>query len=354
MAIGQSSPGLGQHPWREIRLGEGSNKRSRLDKLFNVLGVLLAAVALVYLARSFHQGLTRAGSLSALLSFKPWLFAASMALLMVHMCLAALSWMMVSGIVGCPVSYGQAFAIHFLTQVGKYVPGKVWAAVGKVGLTRTLGLSATKASHAMVLESLFIVSGSMIVALPLVPVAADHLGMGRVLSLVAVSVTAGALVLTAHPTAFRRTLRFVGRITGKTLSCEDPGFFNVVRLLPIYLLVFLTQGLAFVLLAWSFGTDLPLYPGMFVFPMAMVIGFIVVFAPGGLGVREVTLSWLVALSAPTVGPGQAELLSIAARLWITLVEALAFGIAVFLWGGGRPWRIVMGRGQNTSRPSTAT
>jgi hypothetical protein len=330
------------------------NGRSRLEKLLNVFGVLLAAVALVYLCRSFYQGLARAGSLSALLSFKPWLFAASMAVLMLHMCLAALSWMMVSGVVGCPVTYRQAFAIHFLTQVGKYVPGKVWAAVGKVGLTKTLGLSATRASHAMVLESLFIVSGSMIVALPLVPVAADHLGLGKVVSLVAVSITAGALVLTAHPTAFRRILRFVGTITGKTLSCEDPGFLNVLRLLPVYLLVFLTQGFAFVLLAWSFGTDVPLYPGMFTFPMAMAIGFVVVFAPGGLGVRELTLSWLVALSAPAVDPGQAELLSIAARLWITLAEALAFGIAVFLWGGAKPWRIVMGGTQNTSKPSTAT
>jgi hypothetical protein len=309
-------------------------RKPDMQRLLNWTGLLLAAAALFYLGRSFAQGL-RGQSLSDLLSFHIGLFAASFAVLMVHMVLAALSWKLVSGLVGCPVSFRQAFAIHFLTQVGKYLPGKLWAAVGKVGLTRKLGLSGVKASHAMVLESLFIVSGSMLVGVPLVPVAAERLGLGPALSVAAVAVVAFVLIMTSHPTAFQRILRGLSRMTGKELEAEDPGFFNVLKLLPVYILVFLTQGLAFVLLAWSFGLDVPMFPGMFVFPMAMAIGFIVVFAPGGLGVREVSLTWLVGLvaAAGAAAAGRAELVSIAARLWITLAEGLAFLVALMLWGG---------------------
>jgi hypothetical protein len=304
------------------------------QRVLNWIGLLLAAAALFYLGRSFAAGL-RQQSLSELLSFDVGLFAASFAVLMVHMVLAALSWKLVSGVVGCPVSFRQAFAIHFLTQVGKYLPGKLWAAVGKVGLTRKLGLSGVKASHAMVLESLFIVSGSMLVGVPLVPVAASRLGLGPGVSVVAVAVLALVLIMTSHPTAFNRLLAAVSRMTGKRLEAEDPGFINVLRLLPVYLLVFLTQGLAFVLLAWSFGLRLPMFPGMFIFPMAMAIGFIVVFAPGGLGVREVSLTWLVGLvmGAGAATAGRAELVSLAARLWITLAEGVAFVVAMLLWGG---------------------
>lgn len=304
------------------------------QRVLNWVGLLLAAAALYYLGSSFAEGL-RQQSLSELLSFDVGLFVASFAVLMVHMVLAALSWKLVSGVVGCPVSFRQAFAIHFLTQVGKYLPGKLWAAVGKVGLTRKLGLSGVKASHAMVLESLFIVSGSMLVGVPLVPVAAERLGLGPAVSVVAVALLALVLIMTSHPTAFNRILRAVSRITGKQLEAEDPGFANVLRLLPVYLLVFLTQGLAFVLLAWSFGLRIPMFPGMFIFPMAMAIGFVVVFAPGGLGVREVSLTWLVGLvmGAGAATAGKAELVSLAARLWITLAEGAAFVLAMFLWGG---------------------
>ncbi len=334
-----------------------------IQRLLNWIGLLLAAAALFYLGRSFSEGL-RQESLSDLLSFHVGLFVASFLVLMVHMLLAALSWKMVSGVVGCPVTFRQAFAIHFLTQVGKYLPGKLWAAVGKVGLTRRLGLSGVRASHAMVLESLFIVSGSLLVGLPLVPVAADRLGLGPVLSLAAVALVVLVLIMTCHPTAFQRLLRWLSRITGKELEAGDPGFLNVLKLLPVYLLVFLSQGVAFVLLAWSFGLRIPMFPGMFVFPMAMAIGFIVVFAPGGLGVREVSLTWLVGLAtaAGAATAGGAELVSIAARLWITLAEGVAFIAALMAWGGRRAIGAIRsemertgkggGRDQPQSTPST--
>ena len=91
------------------------------------------------------------------------------------------------------------------------------------------------------------------------------------------------------------------------------------------------------MLAWSFGLSLPMFPGMFVFPMAMAIGFVMVFAPGGLGIREVSLTWLVGLVvvAGAASAGRSELVALAARLWITLAEGLGFLIALILWGDRR-------------------
>jgi hypothetical protein len=171
-------------------------------------------------------------------------------------------------------------------------------------------------------------------SLPVIPLAAERIGLGSTVSVLMVAAAAVVVLFTAHPGAFRRLLRLAGRIAGREIDIEDPGFASVLKLLPVYILVFLLQGLAFVFLARSFGMMLPFWPGMFLLPTAVGIGFLAVFSPGGLGIREISLVWLIAAVLPCVEPGQASLVSIAARLWITAGEAMAFLVAVAWWGSG--------------------
>ncbi|MCD4774684.1 MAG: flippase-like domain-containing protein [Candidatus Aegiribacteria sp.] len=303
--------------------------------LLNILGLLLTAAALYYLIDSFLSGAAEAGGFSYLLLFDPLLFAISFFLMLLHLLAAAWSWMLVCGVAGAQITFGQAFNIHFLAQVGKYIPGKVWGAVGKIGLSRKIGMSSAKTGHALVLESLFIVAGCLLMSLPVIPLAAQRIGLGTTLSVIIVVASVAVVLFTAHPGAFRRLLKIVSSITGKDIDIEDPGFANVLKLLPVYVLVFLLQGVAFVFLARSFGMNLPFYPGAFLLPTAVGIGFLAIFSPGGLGIREISLVWLIGVVMISVEPGQASLISIAARLWITLGEALAFLAAVIWWGAGR-------------------
>ncbi|MFO8183857.1 MAG: lysylphosphatidylglycerol synthase domain-containing protein [Candidatus Aegiribacteria sp.] len=300
--------------------------------LLNILGLLLTAAALYYIVDSFLQGAHEAGGVSNLLRFDPFLFGVSFLFMLLHLLAAAWSWMLVCGAAGARIPFGQAFNVHFLAQVGKYIPGKVWGAVGKIGLSRKLGMTRTQTGHALILESLFIVAGCLLMSLPVIPLAAEEIGMGGTVSVLTVAAAAAVVLFTAHPGAFRKLLKLAGRITGRDIDIEDPGFSRVIKLLPVYVLVFLLQGVAFVFLARSFGMELPFWPGMFLLPTAVGIGFLAVFSPGGLGIREVSLVWLIAVVMPAAGPGQASLISIAARLWITLGEGMAFLIAIAWWG----------------------
>ncbi len=301
--------------------------------VFNIVGLILTAAALYYLVDSFLEGAAEAGGFGNLLSFNPLLFIISFVLMILHLLAAAWSWMLVCSTAGARISFRQAFNIHFLAQVGKYIPGKVWGAVGKIGLSKKIGISAVRTGHALILESLFIIAGCLLASLPVIPLAAGKIGMGTTLSVLIVLVTAGVVIFTAHPGAFRRLLSIITSVTGKNIDIQDPGFANVLKLLPVYLLVFLLQGIAFVFLARSFGMDLPFFPGAFLLPTAVGIGFLAVFSPGGLGIREISLVWLIGIVLTGGEPGQASLVSIAARLWITLGEALAFVAALILWRG---------------------
>jgi uncharacterized membrane protein YbhN (UPF0104 family) len=286
-----------------------------------------------YLADSLISGIRDAGGLSELLRFDPVLFLLSFVAVNIHLIAAAWSWQVVCGVAGHPVGLRQAYVVHYLSQIGKYVPGKVWAAIGKVELSRRTGMPGVRAGHALVLESIFIAAGCLLVTLPIVPAASHALGLGAWTGMAAVAAGIILLLLLAHPGAFGFLTRIAARITGRKIDTVRTGFGTVLMVIPVYLIVFLSLGFSFVVLAWSFGLPLPLIPGMFIFPAAMGLGYIVVFAPGGLGVREVSLVWLIELVLPGAEPGLPELVSIASRLWITIAEGLCFILSLFLWRG---------------------
>ncbi|NMC43979.1 MAG: UPF0104 family protein, partial [candidate division Zixibacteria bacterium] len=55
------------------------------------------------------------------------------------------------------------------------------------------------------------------------------------------------------------------------------------------------------------------------------IGYLAIFAPGGIGPREAVMTLLL---APFFGPAVAAALSLASRLWLIVVEAVAALIAL--------------------------
>jgi hypothetical protein len=310
--------------------------------LANAAGLLLTSAALFYLFRTSLASLRETG-LHEILSFDPALFILSFLFLQLHLFAAAWSWQRATAVAGSRITIRQAYAIHFVALVGKYVPGKVWAAVGKIGLSREAGVPASRAGQALVLETLLIVAGSLMMGIPLVPGLSSRLNISLVLGFAAVAAVVVLLVVASHPSAYRKLLDVAGRITGRSFACSDPGFGSILRLLPVYLAVFSLMGIAFLLLAKSFGVDLPLFPGISVFPTAAAIGFLVLLAPGGLGVSEISLTWLMAMIMAEGDPGRYAIVALASRLWLTLGELTAFGIAVSLWGGRKALRSLLGR-----------
>ncbi|MBN1433579.1 flippase-like domain-containing protein [Candidatus Fermentibacterales bacterium] len=297
-----------------------------------LIAVAVVSVSLVYVVRSLVLGLREAEDPTALLSFDVPLFAASMLVLQLHFLLAAITWKMVLGLSGSRVPLRSAWVVHYLAQLGKYIPGKVWAVLGKVGLSTRAGVPASSASHAIILETLLILASVMLIVLPITPAVARALGLGQVISTAVVLCGVVAILMMGHPAILGRVLALASRLMRLGITWDHPDILAIVRTLPVYLAMFLMMGLAFVLLCMSFGADPGLWPGILILPTAVAIGFAFLPAPGGLGIREISLVWLIDLVTGLTGvqlpAGKAEVLSIAARLWMTLGELIAFGIAL--------------------------
>ena len=61
---------------------------------------------------------------------------------------------------------GKTYAIIAVTQIGKYIPGKVWYGLGRIYLSRKLGLPTEIVTVSLFIEAVILfLSGLLIVAI---------------------------------------------------------------------------------------------------------------------------------------------------------------------------------------------
>jgi uncharacterized membrane protein YbhN (UPF0104 family) len=193
-------------------------------------------------------------------------------------------------------------AAYYAGGLGKYLPGGAWQYVGRAGLLVRRGVPVGAASASLVLEAL----ASAAAAALLAPLAAGPAGL----------LAAGAAVVVvlalARSGALGRLVRRVPGFGGLELD-RLPG------LVARYVAVWIVFGVAFWLTARALfdvpASDVLRYAG--VFAAAWVAGFVVVIAPGGLGVREAVI---VALLRGRLGEAEAIVLATASRIAFTIVD----------------------------------
>jgi uncharacterized membrane protein YbhN (UPF0104 family) len=128
-------------------------------------------------------------------------------------------------------------------------------------------------------------------------------------------VTIGALVW--RPTAAR-----LGRLVNATPALEPLALQAVLASTLLTVLSWWTYGAAFWMLARGLlpTTSLPLTDAVAAFTLGYVLGLLALFAPGGVGVRELVL---IGLLAPFLGSGGAVAVSVASRVLLTVLEGAA-------------------------------
>ena len=206
--------------------------------------------------------------------------------------------------------------------MGRYVPGKFWSIAGMAALAKGRGVPvAVSATSAVVLQ------GVGLLAAGAIGLGAFAGGSGLIprWGLAAAGVAAGLLLLVlAVPSLFRAAVALWFRIV-RTSPPEKLAGTLVLRWLLQVAGAWVAMSASFWIFAASLGMELsPVHAGS-AFAAAYVAGYLMLFAPAGVGVRE---GFLVALLAPALGSGPATVLAIAARLWMTAAEVIP---AAVLW-----------------------
>lgn len=211
---------------------------------------------------------------------------------------------------GQHLGYRPAARIWCLSNLGRYLPGKVWSIAGLAVLAQRAGVAGWAAvGSAVVLQALAVATGAVVVALML-PGMLAPLQVGI------------AVVLGAGTVAALSSERVAARLVRRVAPSLD------VRALPwqtalgataITLLSWVAYGTGFWLLARGLvASPLPLGAAWGIFAAGYIVGLLALIAPGGVGVRE---AMLVGLLVPVVGSGDAVILTVGSRLLLTVTEA---------------------------------
>lgn len=287
--------------------------------------VLVIAVAAVFAYRSLSRGLDTSGFMH--LRFSLGYLLASWAFLFGYYAMYSLGAHLVLRSLGAGSSTViRAFKLNFATNIGKYVPGGIWPAVGRMTLGPQLGLPRRTVAPAMVLEMGLSVAGGLLVFFA-------SLAFGGSLPAGTQpwhwAALAGLVVLGLLPPVWRRVLAFGFRVAKVDADVPHMGFVTTLGLMLYFAAAWAVAGIGFRFYTLALVPDAPgsvlLYMG--VYAAACVGGLVVVFAPGGIGVREGVITVLL---APLVGTGPAAIVGISARVWSTLLELVLSGTAIAL------------------------
>lgn len=201
----------------------------------------------------------------------------------------------------------------YSAQVGKYVPGAIWQAVGQVALSRRGGVSLTQATTTFPVHALTQAAAGGTVG-AMLAVVGFHLPTGvRVAAFLGL-----ALVLPLRRTWMVWVLASLPRQLKRVDAGSLPSQGAILRSYAwgIWTLVF--SGTAFALLVYPLDAASPPAAAVPAFALAWTVGYLAVPFPAGIGIREAVL--VVAASSPA-GPAPVIVASIFHRL-VTMVGEL--------------------------------
>jgi len=255
----------------------------------------------------------------------PARLAAALALAIGAQLLFALAWYRLIHGAEPTLSLRTHMARWLLTLGGKYLPGKIWTGVGRVAFYQgEIGASVVAATF--VREMLLSISVACAVASLHGLLFGSRLGL-LAPGLAALSVVLALLSLPRVAAAFKPWLPARLRPATNTDRPEPIASLGLAWLLQLS--AYITLGLALALIA---DGVLPLDIEGFVIIasglcLAGVAGIAAIFVPAGLGVREAVLTWYL---AQYMNVGEAGMIALIARGWMTLAEACAMGLGLAL------------------------
>lgn len=184
------------------------------------------------------------------------------------------------------MTYLEAITITSVTQLGKYLPGGIWHFAGKFGVYKARGIPGKKATQAMIWENGWLLSSAAVIG-------------GFTLLITSKETVCSFLPFICKKNIAGTSAVLIPILWISVMLIFERVFFKKKNIRITDFMVTMTEQI----LVWiSFGLSLwMVFPPssvsfaniLGVFSISWVAGYAAVFAPGGIGIRELLLTMLL-------------------------------------------------------------
>lgn len=221
------------------------------------------------------------------------------------------------------LSFYKCMSIYYYSQIGRYIPGKIWMIVGRIYLSEKEGISKMKTGYSLYIELTTCIIASFIVSYIAIQqyfyefLKSPYWVIGGII----------ILCVILQPRVLEKSINLGFKVFRMEKKINITfSFYTILKFVAFYIIGWLISGLGLYFLVSSlFKIE---NPNIFVFSgfiaASWFIGLISIFSPGGLGVREGILVYFLSHLMPIP---IAATISIFSRFLFTLIEFGFVGIS---------------------------
>lgn len=235
-------------------------------------------------------------------------------------------WMKVLSELNERMSFTESFSIFYVSQLGKYVPGKLWTYLMQIYMAEKKGISKEKTFISSVLFQL-ISMGTTVVTFVVSLLFWDNFNfslrviiVGLFLILILVIIWSGFLNVMTN---------FILNKVLKQKIVVNLSNMTIIHVILILMASWIAYGVAYYHFINSFYPISVISSIQFsgIYAISWLIGYLSFLTPGGLGIREGIQAYLLSFFLPLP---ISIIISLACRIWITAGE-IAVALISFLF-----------------------
>jgi uncharacterized membrane protein YbhN (UPF0104 family) len=251
----------------------------------------------------------------------------SLILLTVAFLLNVIGWHLILLVLGSRLHFLETARIWSLSHLSRYVPGYVWQFATRVVFLNEKGVSKKRGMLSLHLEAASMVLSAVIVTLISILFSTNKLE-GANLSIVIFAIAGCAILI--HPKVLEVLLNTFFTILKKDKVKVSYSFNKMLLIVLHYVTVWVLFTAAFFFLIKSlYDVNISIIFNLaFSFTASWVMGFLTIFAPGGIGVRE---GFLIVFLRRTLPAFLTPVVSVITRLWTITGELISLAVFMILY-----------------------
>ncbi len=259
----------------------------------NIIKTILFITVIWFIFNNVYSNLDRIKAVSYT-NYDPKYLFFSVVMIFVALIYPVFVWKYLISILGESIKTPAAMRIWFLSNLGRYIPGKVFQVAGLIYLSAREGIAKSKAVQSILFSQITSNGLGLFMGLGLISLQTgaeefpNHFHIALILIII-------FILMLWFPSLIFRSSNFILKKINKDQIDQGVGKREYMIYLSLQIVNWMLMSISLAFLVKSY-TDLSITQNaevLYVLPLSWTIGILAVFAPGGIGVREGAMSfWL--------------------------------------------------------------